>query len=77
MKRKDALRKLRTICQRLDEVDPEQFPVIPVRLYLYGSLLTDKPNPGDIDLLFEYRERPGRDPKDLVYRLSSGERTAL
>jgi hypothetical protein len=73
MKRKDALRKLRTICQRLDEVDPEQFFVIPVRMYLYGSLLTDKPNPGDMDLLFEYRERPDRDPEELVYRLSYGE----
>jgi hypothetical protein len=49
MKRRDAFRKLRTICQRLDEVDPQQFFVIPLRLYLFGSLLTDKPNPGDID----------------------------
>jgi hypothetical protein len=36
MKRKDAFRKLRTICQRLDDRDPEQFPrypapAIPVR----------------------------------------------
>jgi hypothetical protein len=74
MKRKDALRKLRTICQCLDEVDPEQYFVIPLRLYLYASLLTGKPNPGDIDLLFEYRERPDPDREDLAYRLSSGER---
>jgi hypothetical protein len=72
MKCPDAFRKLRTVCQRLDEVDPQQFFVIPLRLYLFGSLLTDKPNPGDIDLLFEYRERPDLDPHDIVTRLSYG-----
>jgi hypothetical protein len=72
MKRKDAFRKLRVICQRLDEVDPEQFLVVPLRLYLLGSLLTDKPNPLDIDLLFEYRESPHLDPGDIVHRLSYG-----
>ena len=72
MKRKDAFRKLRVICQRLDEVDPEQFFVIPLRLYLFGSLLTNKPNPSDLDLLFEYRDRPDKDPYDIVYRLSYG-----
>ena len=72
MKRKDAFRKLRVICQRLDEVDPEQFLVVPLRLYLLGSLLTDKPNPSDIDLLFEYRESPDLDPGDIVHRLSYG-----
>lgn len=40
MKRKDAFRKVRTICERLDGHDPEQFPVVPVRLYLLGSVLT-------------------------------------
>lgn len=72
MKRQDAFRKLRTICRRLDEVDPEQFFVIPLRLYLLGSLLTDKPNPSDIDLLFEHQDPPDLDPDDIVYRLSYG-----
>ena len=72
MKRQDAFRKLRLICQRLDEVDPEQFFVLPLRLYLLGSLLTDKPNPSDVDLLFEYRDRPDLDPVDIVHRLSYG-----
>lgn len=72
MKRKDAFRKLRTICERLDERDPEQFPVIPVRLYLFGSVLTDKPDPVDVDLLFEYQNHPDVDSTDLVNRLSYG-----
>jgi hypothetical protein len=73
VKRKDALRKVRTVCQRLDEVDPETFFVIPLRMYLFGSVLTDKPKREDIDMLFEYQEPPDRDPDDLVYRMSYGE----
>ena len=72
MKRKDAFRKLRTICQRLDERDPEQFPVVPVRMYLFGSVLTDKPKPSDIDLLLEYQNRPDMDSGDIVMRLTYG-----
>jgi predicted nucleotidyltransferase len=72
MKRKDAFRKLRTICQRLDDRDPEQFPVIPLRLYLFGSLLTDKPDPSDVDLLFKFQDRPDLDPGDIVHRLAYG-----
>ncbi len=72
MRRQDAFRKLRTICQRLDEVDPQRFFVIPRRLYLLGSLLTDKPNPSDIDLLFEFQNPPNLDAADIVYRLSYG-----
>ncbi|MCG2770416.1 MAG: hypothetical protein ABIK79_05775 [Chloroflexota bacterium] len=70
MKRRDAFRKLRTICQRIDEAG--EFPVIPLRLYLFGSLLTEKPNPSDMDLLFEYRERSDLDPDDILHRLSYG-----
>jgi hypothetical protein len=58
MKRPGAFHKLRTICHRLDEADPQQFFVIWLRLSLFGSLPTDKPIPGDIDLLFECRQRP-------------------
>jgi hypothetical protein len=72
VKRKDAFHKLRVICQRLDEVDPEQFFVIPLRLYLFGSLLTDKPNPSDVDLLFAYRDPPNLDPTDILYRMTYG-----
>jgi hypothetical protein len=72
VKRKDALRKVRTVCRRLDEVDPETFFVIPVRMYLFGSVLTAKPKPEDIDMLFEYQEPRDRDEDDLVYRLFYG-----
>lgn len=72
MKRKDAFKKLHTICQRLDEIDSKQFPVIPLRLYLFGSLLTDKHNPSDIDLLFKFQDCPGWDPDEILYRLSYG-----
>lgn len=72
MKRKDAFRKLRTICQRLDEADPATFFVIPNALYLFGSTLTDKPNPADLDLILDYQDRPDLDPLDIVARLSYG-----
>ena len=57
MKRRDALRKLRTICERLDDVGPD-FPVAPIRLYLFGSVLRDKDRPEDLDLLFETQRYP-------------------
>ena len=69
MKRKDALRKVRAVCERLSDAG-DDFPVIPVRLYLFGSVLTEKPAPRDVDLLFEYKERPDLDADDIVYRLS-------
>lgn len=70
MKRQDAFRKIRTVCQRLDEVDPATFFVIPQHLYVFGSIMTDKPTPKDIDLLFAYRDRPDNDPAELVYRMT-------
>lgn len=72
MKRKDAFRKLRTICERLDDRDPERFPVVALQLYLFGSLLTDKADPSDVDLLFRFRDPPDLDPRDIAHRLSYG-----
>ena len=72
MKRKDAIRKVATVCQRLAEVDLNDFYVVPLRLYAFGSVLTDKPNPTDVDLLFEYENRPDLDADDILYRLSYG-----
>ena len=69
MKRKDAFRKLRTICQRLDDVDPDEFYIIPLKLYMFGSALTEKPKPNDLDLFLEYKERPDNDPVELYHRL--------
>jgi hypothetical protein len=61
LKRKDAFRKLRTICQRLDEVELNTFEVQPLRLYLFGSVLTDKPFPNNIDLLLVHEYIPNVD----------------
>jgi len=72
MKRKDAFDKLHKICQRLEDVNPAEFPVIPLRLYLFGSLLTNKSHPADIDLLLQYQERTDLDPGEIVYALSYG-----
>lgn len=58
MKRKDALRKVRTICQRLDEIDEDTFPIWPNKMYLFGSVLTDKPDPADVDLFLLHRDNP-------------------
>jgi hypothetical protein len=58
MKRRDALRKARVVCQRLDELDLETFPIWPLKMYLFGSVLTDKPDPRDVDLALVYLENP-------------------
>lgn len=71
MKRSDAFRKLRTICQRLDELDPDEFKIQPLRLYLFGSVLTDKSDPADIDSILVYELLPDFDyemvPMELAY----------
>lgn len=65
MKRPNAFLKFATICLRLDLVDPDSFFIIPQSLYLFGSLLTDKPTPNDIDLLLHYQYRPDQDIEEL------------
>ena len=76
MKRKDALRKLRTVCERLENAG-DDFPVVPIRLYLFGSVLTDKPKPANVDLLFDYTRRPDQDPREIVMLISAGERLPI
>jgi len=58
MKRQDALRKVRLVCERLDAIDPHTFPIQPLTLYLFGSTLTNNANPADIDLVLVYRDNP-------------------
>lgn len=58
MKRKDALAKVATLCQRLDAVDPAEFFVVPLRLYVFGSVLTTKPTPSDVDGILQYQNHP-------------------
>ena len=70
MKRRDALRKVRTICERLDEIDPDAFFVRPLKLYLFGSVLTDKPDPNDVDLVLDYREHPLQSEQEVLERYS-------
>lgn len=67
MKRKQAFEKLQIICERLDEINTTKLFIIPVRLYLFGSLLTNKPNPADIDLLLEFKYK---DINNVLYRIS-------
>lgn len=68
MKRQDALRKVQAICERLDKVDPDTFFVRPLKLYLFGSVLTDKPEPNDIDLVLDYRDRPIQSTEEAIAR---------
>ena len=72
MKRQAAIDKLHRVCNRLDTVDPADFFVIPQRLYLFGSLLTNKLNPTDVDLQLEYRERSDLDPDKILYAITYG-----
>jgi len=72
VKRATALHHLRTLYQRLDSVDLETFPVIPIRMYVFGSVLSDKPAPENIDLLFEYENRPDVDPMEMLHAMMYG-----
>lgn len=55
MKRQTAFQHLKTICERLNQAAtcPEKILVPVFRVWLFGSVLTEKPNPDDIDLIFE------------------------
>ncbi len=64
MKRQDALRKVQIMCRRLDEIDSNTFPIWPLKLYLFGSVLTDKPDPGDTDMVLVYRKNPNIEYSD-------------
>jgi len=48
MKRRDALRKMRSICEGLDQVGPRYLFIRPLKLYLFGSVLADKPDSNNI-----------------------------
>ncbi len=82
MKRKDAFRKLRTICERLDTLGVDVLTVTPLRLYLFGSMLTDKAKPEDIDLILVYEYPPdfnyNREAAALAYgRPLAGQRAVI
>ena len=58
MKRHQAFRKIRAICTRIDDIchsgmlpSGEHLTFYPTELYLFGSTLTDKANPNNVDLL--------------------------
>jgi hypothetical protein len=77
MKRKDAFRKLRMICQRLDELSSDEFKIEALRLYLFGSVLTDKPDPKDVDVVLVYEHRPDFDYDIVPMELAYGKPTAV
>ncbi|MBN1583461.1 MAG: hypothetical protein JXA89_22315, partial [Anaerolineae bacterium] len=74
MKRRDALRKVRTICERLDQIDPDTFYIHPLKLYLFGSVLTDKPDPQDVDLLLLHKggHQSEKEALEIVAALAYG-----
>lgn len=57
MKRQVALRKAEEVCQRLHD-SHTSLPVRALELHIFGSVLTAKPSPQDVDLLFKYQEHP-------------------
>jgi len=77
MKREDAFRKVRTICQRLDELDIREFTLEPYRLYLFGSVLTDKPDPKDINLILTYEHTSDFDAEAEVAAMIHGRPTLI
>jgi predicted nucleotidyltransferase len=56
MKRDAAFAKLQTICQRFDGAGTTDNLLLPIQVWLFGSLLTDKPEPDDIDILVKFDE---------------------
>lgn len=56
MKRDIAFRKIQTLCQRFDDAisGSSEYVVFPIQVWLIGSVLTDKPEPDDIDLVAEF-----------------------
>ena len=59
MKRQKAFQHLKTICERFDQASacPENVTVPVSRAWLFGSVLTEKAEPDDIDLIFEVDSR--------------------
>lgn len=55
MKRQTAWKYVYTLCERFDLAitAPEQYPIPVLRAWLFGSMLTDKPEPGNINLIVE------------------------
>lgn len=72
MKRIDAIEKLRTICDRLNHIDFTKFHLMPLQLFAFGSILTDKPNPNDLDLFLRHKLLDTYTPSLLIHDLSYG-----
>lgn len=55
MKRSTAWKNLQTLCERFDEAvtTPERYPIPILRVWLYGSVLAEKAEPDNINLLVE------------------------
>ncbi len=56
MKRGDAIKKIQILCSRLDQAyghPEENYGVNPLHVWLFGSVLTDKETPEDIDLVIQ------------------------
>jgi len=55
MKRRTAWKHIHTLCERFDlaTTSPEQFPIPVLRAWLFGSALTDKDEPANINLIVE------------------------
>jgi hypothetical protein len=54
MKLDDAMTKVQTVVDRLDAGDVVDPTIKPLRLYLFGSVLSGKTKPNDVDLLMMY-----------------------
>ncbi len=55
MKRNTAWKHLHTLCERFDEAvtTPERYPIPILRVWLFGSVLTEKTDPKNINLIVE------------------------
>ena len=77
MKRRDAFRKLRTVCDRLDHIAPDAPYVRPRQLYIFGSTLTDKPDPDDVDLLLVIDRLSDDEAEEIAPYIVRSARTPL
>ena len=63
IKRSTALNNLYHICELLDKQTEYDIPGIIKKVYVFGSILTTKPEVGDIDLFIEYERIEDRAKK--------------
>lgn len=76
MKLEDAMTKVQTVVDRVEAGDVVDSEVIPKALYLFGSVLSGKNKPRDVDLLLMYEPAKEFDAERAYRAYAYGEPSA-